>query len=285
MTEHEEIEIREVVREEDFLHIAEIQKVVWGFAPADVAAPHLIMLHQKLGGVVLGAFDREDRIVAFCYSFYGLMGKGERRTPIQWSHMLAVLPEYRGRGLGKKLKWKQREMILERGVTICRWTFDPLETLNARLNIVTLGCVAKEYLFNLYGSSTGHLHEGLPTDRFVAHWQLDSERVAACAIGKPRRTPVAAESLPLLFDAGDAGGVVVPQGAVRKLEDEYIGVPVPGGIQEMKLRNREAAVRWRGLTGEVFPELFERGYTLVDVLSRRETGKPVSIYILQKEGL
>ena len=285
MTQPEDIEIREVVREQDFLRIAEIQKEVWGFSPTDVAAPHLLMLHQKLGGVVVGAFNRDDRIMAFGYSFYGLMNKGECKIPIQWSHMLAVLPQYRGRGLGKRLKWKQREMILERGVKICRWTFDPLEIVNARLNIVTLGCVANEYLFNVYGASTGHLHAGLSTDRFVAHWQLDSDRVADCANGKPWRAPVTPESLPLLFDVKEEEGVVVPRGAVSKLDDEFIGVPVAAGMQQIKVTRREAALRWRRLTGQVFPEAFYLGYALVDVLSPQETGKPFSIYVLQRKDL
>jgi predicted GNAT superfamily acetyltransferase len=277
------IEIREVTREQDFLRIAEIQKAVWGFEPADVAAPHLIMLHQRLGGVIVGAFNGESDIVAFCYSFFGLMGKGEHKMPIHWSHMLAVLPRYRGLGLGKLLKWRQREMILERGVKVCRWTFDPLETLNAHLNIVTLGCLTNEYLFNVYGCSTGHLHSGLSTDRFVAHWQLDGERAAACAAGKPPRAPVEIESLPLVFDFSQREGMAVPAEPIRYCDERFIAVPVPAGIQEIKAMDNRLAKQWRKITGEVFHNLFSRGYWLVDVRPPKETGRPVALYILHRK--
>jgi len=281
-----DIEIREVRREEEFLSIADIQKKVWGFEPADVAAPHLIMLHQRLGGVVVGAFDG-DELVAFCYSFYGLMeGEEKKRIPIHWSHMLAVLPPYRGIGLGKALKQRQRMMILKRDVRICRWTFDPLETLNARLNIVTLGCVAKEYLFNVYGASTGHLHAGLTTDRFVAHWILDSERAEACAAGRPPRAPINLAKLKLAFETFDdpSTGVLLPGEPDLEREEEYIGVLMPPAIQKLKATCLDAAIRWREITADLFPRMFERGYVLVDVLSPKETERPEPIYVMQLKG-
>jgi predicted GNAT superfamily acetyltransferase len=283
MTVTSALDIREITREEDFLRIAEIQKAVWGFEPADITAPHLIMLHQRLGGVVIGAFDNQDRLVAFCYSFFGLMGSGLQKTPIHWSHMLAVLPEFRGLGLGKVLKWKQREMVLERGVKICRWTFDPLETINTRLNIVTLGCVSNEYLFNVYGNSTGHLHSGLSTDRFIAHWQLDSHRVEACLADKPPRAPIEVRSLPMIFDVIDSDGSPTPEGRPVYHDSYFVGVPIPVGMQQIKVTRNQLAWEWRRITGEVFPELFSRGYLLVDVLSEKETIRPVAIYILERK--
>ena len=278
------ISIREVRGEEEFLNIARLQKEIWGFTAADIAAPHLIMLHQQLGGVVLGAFDGGE-MIAFCYSFFGMIdGEGGEKVPIHWSHMLAVLPRYRGTGLGKRLKFRQRELILERGVRICRWTYDPLETLNARLNIVTLGCESSEYIFNAYGASTGHLHAGLTTDRFVAHWVLDSERSAACAEGKPPRSGVELDSLPFALRAVEDSGVLVPGELNDGVDAEYLGVEMPTGIQEMKTTHHEAAVSWREVTAGVFPGLFERGYVLVDVLSPKETERPSAVYILHREG-
>ena len=280
------ISIREVGREEEFLDIARLQKEIWGFAAADVAAPHLIMLHQQLGGVVLGAFEGEE-MIAFCYSFFGMIdGEGTEKVPIHWSHMLAVQPQYRGTGLGKQLKWRQREMILERGVRICRWTYDPLETLNARLNIITLGCKSSEYIFNAYGASTGHLHAGLTTDRFVAHWVLDSERAVSCAGGKPLRTGVEIGSLPFALRAVEEAdsGVLIPGEPADCGEAEYLGAEIPTGMQDMKVNHREAAVSWREATAGLFPGLFERGYVLVDVLSPKESGRPTAVYVLHREG-
>ena len=257
------IEIRDVEREEDFLRIAEIQRAVWGFDPIDVAPPHLIMVHRHLGGVALGAFDG-DTIVGFTYSFYGLRGG----RPVHWSHMLAVLPEYRGLGLGKRLLWGQRDLLLAGGVDLCLWTFDPLETSNARLNIRTLGAVVAEYEVDAYGESSGHLHGGLPTDRFIARWEVAGERAERCAAGKPFRVPPRAVAP--LFAAGEEGGWPAPGEPDRAGDEEFLGVPVLTGIQELKGSNPELALRWRLITRELFCGCFERGYRLVDVLSPGE---------------
>jgi predicted GNAT superfamily acetyltransferase len=93
--------------------------------------------------------------------------------PIHWSDMLAVLPEARDLGLGRRLKEFQRDTLLERGVRDVYWTFDPLESRNAHLNFGHLGVTCREYVRDCYGQSASHLHAGLATDRFVVHWALD----------------------------------------------------------------------------------------------------------------
>ena len=59
------------------------------------------------------------------------------------------------------------------------WTFDPLEIKNAFLNIHRLGAIAREYRVDFYGVSSSRLQGGLPTDRLLAEWELDSPRVEA----------------------------------------------------------------------------------------------------------
>jgi predicted GNAT superfamily acetyltransferase len=91
--------------------------------------------------------------------------------------MLAVKEAYRNRGLGARLKLAQREEALDRGIRHIEWTFDPLEIKNAFLNIAKLGAIARTYLVDFYGVSSSRLQGGLPTDRLVAEWQIDSPRV------------------------------------------------------------------------------------------------------------
>src|SRR5208282_2978981 len=59
------------------------------------------------------------------------------------------------------------------------WTFDPLQIKNAFLNIHRLGAIASAYLVDFYGVSSSRLQGGLPTDRLLAEWELDSPRVEA----------------------------------------------------------------------------------------------------------
>jgi len=105
--------------------------------------------------------------------------------------MLAVLPEYRNAGLGRRLKLAQRDDALERGIDRMEWTFDPLEIKNAHLNIARLGAIARLYMRNIYGPSTSPLQGGLPTDRLVVEWWLRSERVRR-ALGEETAGPAAA---------------------------------------------------------------------------------------------
>jgi predicted GNAT superfamily acetyltransferase len=65
------------------------------------------------------------------------------------------------------------------------WTFDPLEIKNAFLNIHRLGAIVCEYRVNFYGVSTSRLQGGLPTDRLLAKWELNSDRVQAILEGRP----------------------------------------------------------------------------------------------------
>jgi predicted GNAT superfamily acetyltransferase len=81
------------------------------------------------------------------------------------------------------LKLRQREEALGRGVDLVEWTFDPLELRNAFFNIERLGAVVRRYVLNQYGTTTSHLHGGLPTDRCIAEWHLRSRRVDAALQG------------------------------------------------------------------------------------------------------
>ena len=65
------------------------------------------------------------------------------------------------------------------------WTFDPLEIKNAFLNIHKLGAVVCGYRVNFYGVSSSRLQSGLPSDRLLAEWELDSPRVVARIEGRP----------------------------------------------------------------------------------------------------
>ena len=102
--------------------------------------------------------------------------------------MLGVTRDARGTGLGLRLKLAQRERALAMGIDEIEWTFDPLQALNAHLNIARLGAVVEEYEENIYGESTSPLHQGSPTDRFIARLEVDdaSRRAPLERVGGPR---------------------------------------------------------------------------------------------------
>jgi predicted GNAT superfamily acetyltransferase len=167
-----QIRIESVKELTDFERCVEVQLAVWGYSDGDLIPKRVFIVADRIGGQVIGAFDR-DVMVGFAMALPGYRaGK-----PYLHSHMLAVLPEYRNAGLGRRLKLAQRDDALARGFDLMEWTFDPLEIKNAHLNIVRLGAIARRYMPDFYGPSTSPLQGGLPTDRLVAEWWLRSRRV------------------------------------------------------------------------------------------------------------
>jgi predicted GNAT superfamily acetyltransferase len=177
-TQHEtQIEIRPLTGFAEFERCVDLQLAVWGYSDGDLIPKRVFIVASSIGGQVLGAIDTAksgmEAIVGFAMA---LPGYRDGQTYLH-SHMLAVLPEYRNHGLGRRLKLAQREDALARGIARMEWTFDPLEIKNAHLNIARLGAIVRRYKRDFYGPSTSPLQGGLPTDRLVAEWWLASPRV------------------------------------------------------------------------------------------------------------
>ena len=151
----------------------DLQRRVWSYSDQDLVPDHVFIVASKTGGAVLGAFEG-DVLVGFVLGFAGLR-KGKNYIH---SHMLAVLPEHRKRGIGRALKLAQTADALEKGIECIEWTFDPLQLNKAHFNITSLGAIARRYLPNLYGRTSSPLHRGLATDRLLAEWWISSPRVA-----------------------------------------------------------------------------------------------------------
>ena len=175
------VEIRKLTKHSEFGNAVELQKEIWGFADVELLPLRLFVVAGKIGGQVIGAFD-DSRMVAFCLAIPGLKPGGKYYLH---SHMLGVVPEYRNSGLGRQMKLKQREEALERGIDLNEWTFDPLELKNAYFNIERLGAIVRRFVRNQYGSTSSHLHGGLPTDRCTAEWWINSNRVHRVLSGEP----------------------------------------------------------------------------------------------------
>jgi predicted GNAT superfamily acetyltransferase len=174
------IEIRALTAHSDFQDAVKLQQQIWGFDEIELLPRRLFVVASKVGGQVFGAFDGQ-RMVGFCLAIPGLKAGGKSYLH---SHMLGVLPEYRDAGVGKRLKLAQRDDALGRGIDLIEWTFDPLEIKNAFFNTERLGAVVRRYVYNQYGTTTSHLHGGLPTDRCIAEWWIGSPRAQAIIAGE-----------------------------------------------------------------------------------------------------
>ena len=178
------IEIRQLFHLSEFEDVLQLQKTIWSFDDIELLPLRFLVVVSKIGGHVFGAYDA-GRMIGFCFAIPGVKPDG---SPYLHSHMLGVMPEYRNAQVGRRLKLRQREDALARGIVLMEWTFDPLELKNANLNIEKLGAIVRRYAPNQYGTTSSPLHGGLPTDRCVAEWWLDSPRVCAVLDGGPRRS-------------------------------------------------------------------------------------------------
>jgi predicted GNAT superfamily acetyltransferase len=250
------IEIRSCSGLEEMQACVQLQVETWGYDEADIIPRKAFLVAQKIGGQILGAFDTEivglpQALVGFAMSLPGVKTRaGAEPLPYLHSHMLAVREAYRNRGLGAQLKREQRVEALARGIRLMEWTFDPLEIKNAFLNIHKLGAVARRYLVDFYGVSSSRLQAGLPTDRLVAEWWLDSPRVTAILDGR----------------AKDA----------KAVESVSERIEVPGEIYEWK-NSDEARERARAVQLEnrgKFLDAFSRGLAVTGYI-RDSNGKGI----------
>jgi predicted GNAT superfamily acetyltransferase len=261
---------------DEYRQVMALEGEIWGYGdPEDTIGVPVFIITLKRGGILLGAYDG-DRLVAFVYSIAGI--KDGRAT--QWSHMLGVLPAYRGTGVGRELKLEQRRVSMAMGLDLMEWTYDPLQAVNAHLNVRRLGAIVDEYAENVYGESSSVLHRGNPTDRFIAQWWLRSPRVAA-VLGEP----VPGAGADAGADAAAGGPVplgpwpaaraaintVVDEGAFVRCADARLEltapalvVVIPVGFTEMMEQAPDLARDWRQATRAIFGHYLSCGYRVVD---------------------
>ena len=261
-----EYQIRDFDSLDDYHECVRFQESIWGGGFSERVPVAILKVSQLLGGVAAGAYDSSGDLAGFVYGMTGL----RHGDVAHWSDMLAVRPELQGTGLGWRLKAYQREVLVERGVTTMYWTFDPLESRNAHLNLNKLGAVAGEYVQDMYGQTDSPLHRGIGTDRFVPRWDLTSEDVVKRMAGDGRASAALSEE-----GAERALGVVLdgphplPSEPVTGLSASRIVVAVPESIQDIKADSLESAVLWRRATRTVFSHYLDRGF-VARALFRRE---------------
>jgi predicted GNAT superfamily acetyltransferase len=260
--------IREIADLEGCRAVVGVQEQVWG-KDSEVVPASLLVASIKRGGILLGAY-LDDALSGFVWSLPGW--RETERT--QWSHMLAVVPGARGSGIGEQLKWAQRDRALEQGVALIEWTFDPLQALNAHLNLSRLGSVAGIYLVDAYGPMSGPLHRGTPTDRLIAEWWLKRPHVERRKESASRRGFTARSrdvaSAPAVLSVKEESGWDVCGDVRTDLDDPRVTIPVPGRFGEMQSSATELALAWRGASRTAFQTCFSRGYVAVDFLLNRE---------------
>ncbi|HEY2945664.1 MAG TPA: GNAT family N-acetyltransferase, partial [Vicinamibacteria bacterium] len=237
-----------------------------------------LVASQHAGGSVLLAETRDGRGVGFAYAFPALRGG----VPHLHSDMLAVLPEYRRRGLGARLKWAQREDALLRSLPLITWTFDPLQARNANLNLRRLGARATEFLEDFYGFTSSSLHHGLPTDRLMVRWELQAPHVVELAAASAPPGTVAAPSLPRINDVKWQAGWPVSSDPRLDLEAPELLLEIPPEWNVLCQAAPRVAAGWQEKVGRAFQAYLGRGWMATDFAPTEEGGRRRPLYVLKK---
>jgi predicted GNAT superfamily acetyltransferase len=167
-----QIVVKPLTERAQFRDAVRLQKDIWQFADIELLPVRLFVVATKIGGQALGAYDGKT-MVGFALAIPGIKpGYGAYLH----SHMVGVDAAYRNLGVGRMLKFAQRDDALARGIELMEWTFDPLELKNAFFNIERLGAIVRRYVRNQYGITTSALQTGLPTDRCIAEWWMKRDR-------------------------------------------------------------------------------------------------------------
>lgn len=296
----------------EMLAIEEIQRQVWPGTDRDIVPDHLLLAAVHNGGLVIGAIEIEtpdeavaqpapdeldflDRnnppqhaeLVGFVFGFPGLYTTPDGPRIKHCSHMLGVLPAYRDQGLGFQLKRAQWQMVRYQGVDRITWTYDPLLSLNAHLNIARLGTVCNTYFRDAYGEMRDEMNRGVPSDRFQVDWWVNSRRV----LRRMSKRPPAPLDLAHYLAAGTP--IINPSRAASDglphppKQDEitpFTGhslllVEIPADFPALKAADRELAIAWRLHTRSLFVELFQSGYLVTDSVYL-PGAQPRSFYVM-----
>ena len=266
------VAIRLVESVGEYRQCERLQTHVWG-APG--ATSEIMSAIQKYGGAVIGTFVQK-RLVGFILAF---LAQYHGRL-IHWSHMMAVETKYRDRGLGFKMKLFHRQIALERGLKSICWTFDPLQSRNARLNISRLGARAEEYVTDCYGRFPSLVEKGLPSDRWVANWRIATPRVRARLQGE---TFLFDPALPRV-NTTELSALNFPQNRTIRLDLTHrrLLVEVPAQTDAMRSRAMPLARRWRFEARHIFQHYLSAGYRVQDFFPAEPSTGGRCYYLLQR---
>ncbi|OGO28234.1 MAG: hypothetical protein A2W33_06935 [Chloroflexi bacterium RBG_16_52_11] len=290
---------------EEMLIVENLQRAIWPGSEVDIVPAHLLLAVIHNGGLVIGAISSQAgksidqntpsadlTFAGFVFGFPGFYQTPDGPRLKHCSHMLGVDPNQRDKGIGFSLKRAQWQIVRRQGLDLITWTFDPLLSRNAYLNITKLGAVCNTYLREVYGEMRDGINAGLPSDRFQVDWWVNTQRVNRRLSSRARR--------PLDLAHYIAGGVDVinpslidelgyPHPATGDVESNSVNiigelapillVEIPSDFNTLKANYPILAHEWRTHSRLLFESLFATGYLVTDFVHLPGT-HPRSYYVL-----
>lgn len=278
--------IRSLKTLEELRAVEALQRLVWD-DPTTVIYSHMLISLARNGGSILGAL-RGDQLIGFIISYLGLEAPESERPAMAnlklVSQRMAVQPEYRGTGVGYELKLAQRDFAIGLGIRLITWTFDPLLSRNAHLNIRKLGAIGQVYYRDYYGSGESALVKLHSSDRLLAEWWVTSNRVEQRING--RRGSLTLQQY-LEGNANilnpttvNAQGLPIPAERIESPQSTLALVEIPTDYDAILNRDLDLAQAWRTHSREALERLLNDGYAVTDFIHGAYEGRERSFYVL-----
>jgi predicted GNAT superfamily acetyltransferase len=230
------VEVRDVRGPAELRACQAVQRRAWGITEDGYVVPVATMAAaQKVGGLVLGAFDGPT-LVGFSFAFLGRL----HGNLVLYSQLTGVEPDQQGTGVGRRLKFEQRRRAREMGLDYVVWAFDPLQASNASFNLAVLGATSRTYEVDLYGPRSDALNVGLATDRLLVEWPTS---------GEPNRVDP--------NEWTDA-----PELTRTAKETDKVRIPIPADLAALKA-TPELAIACQQQVRAAFQAAFRAGYVAV----------------------
>ena len=227
------IQVRELDNLQDQDFGRNIFDITWSMDAGTEITPNLLQAMVHSGSYLSGAFI-DNKIVGAAFAFPATNGGLHLH-----SHMTAVLPEYRDKGVGYALKIDQWNWAKKQNYSYLSWTFDPLVRRNAKLNIAKLGVDISAYFPNFYGDMPDALNAGDESDRLMVSWRTDID------------APKARE-------------------LITKPETGDILIEIPEDIVAIRSKNQSESMKWRRQVREQFLAAFEKNGKVVGFSANNE---------------
>ena len=227
------IQVRELDNLQDQDFGRNIFDITWSMDAGTEITPNLLQAMVHSGSYLSGAFI-DNKIVGAAFAFPATNGGLHLH-----SHMTAVLPEFRDKGVGYALKIDQWKWAKKKSYSHLSWTFDPLVRRNAKLNIAKLGVDISDYLPNFYGDMPDALNAGDESDRLMVSWRTD--------VNAPKSRDL-----------------------ITKPETGDILIEIPEDIVAIRTKNQSESMKWRRQVREQFLAAFEKNGKVVGFSANNE---------------
>lgn len=269
---------------------AELQQVYWGDDIESVVPAHMLYTIVSYGGHALAAMDGNKMIGVLI----GLLGTNIQDTDdrpamanlLIASKRMVVLPEYRSGGLGYRLKLAQRDLAIKQGIRLVTWTFDPLRSPNAHLNLRKLGAISPVYHTNYYGTEAfGGLVQFGWSDRLRVDWWVTHNRVEERLNGKRADLKLSQyldANATIINPAQQTGDFLAPSTTLNPPQGSFALVEIPLNIDAIMGIDEALMQSWQSHIRLVLSDLMNGGFVITDFLRDTLEGHDRAFYLLSR---